>query len=206
MIGSILRIAVIILASVDFAVASTPRIMTIGPGQTLEGRFQQERHLAGMVAPLQSEGRFLLIPGHGLIWRCEKPFTTTTVITPAGLLQKVDDDEALWLPTSRVPFLRHFYDMLSGALAGDWSAMKRDFNAMQEGEAGGWRMRLTPVHADDSIGAQIESILLTGDSSVNTVEIHKTSGDWERLVFADQVISSKPLSIDDAALFDLVGK
>jgi hypothetical protein len=62
------------------------------------------------------------------------------------------------------------------------------------------------VHAEDSIGAEIESILLTGDSFVNIVEIHKTSGDWERLVFAHQVISSKPLSITDTALFDSVGQ
>jgi hypothetical protein len=204
MIG-VLRVVVIIFASIGLAAASTPRITIIGPGQTLEGRFQQERHLPGMAAPLQSEGRFLLSPGHGLIWQCEKPFTTTTVITPAGLLQKVDDD-ALRLPTSRVPFLRHFYDMLSGVLAGNWSATNSDFKAVQEGEAGEWRIRLTPVHAEDSIAAEIESILLTGDSFVNIVEIHKTSGDWERLVFAHQVISSKPLSITDTALFDSVGQ
>jgi hypothetical protein len=206
MIGSIPRIVALLLATVDSTFAPMPKIMTIAPGQMLEGRFQQERHLVGMAAPLRSEGRFLLMPGHGLIWRGEKPFITTTVITPAGILQKVEDDEALRLPASRIPFLRHFYDMLSGALAGNWSVMERDFNAVRESDGAGWRIRLTPEHADDPIGAQIDLILLTGGTFVNAVEIHKASGDWEHLVFTDQVISSKPLSTDDAGLFESVGK
>ena len=50
----------------------------------LQGRFTQERTLTGIPRPLRTEGRFLLVPGTGLIWRAEKPFATVTVITPGG--------------------------------------------------------------------------------------------------------------------------
>ena len=57
---------------------------TLEVGQVLRGHFVQERHLKGFNAPLRTEGSFVLAPGKGLIWRAEKPFAVTTVITAAG--------------------------------------------------------------------------------------------------------------------------
>src|SRR5208282_3345031 len=97
--------------------AQFPQVQTIPAGKTLQGRFVQDRHLAGMDVPLHSEGRFLLAPDKGLIWRAEKPFETVTVITPAGILQSMNGEEVQRLPAARLPFVMRFYQMLSGALA-----------------------------------------------------------------------------------------
>ena len=57
---------------------------TLTAGQTLHGRFVQERHLQGLASTLKSSGTFVLAPGKGLIWRVEDPIQTITVITPAS--------------------------------------------------------------------------------------------------------------------------
>jgi len=172
------------------------------PGEELRGDFAQERHLAGLVAPLQSVGKFTLEAGTGLIWRGEKPFATIIVITKAGILQTVDGSETQHLAAARLPFLTRFYDMLSGALSGDWSVLEHDFSVARQGAGDGWKVVLTPLRADDPMATQIQSITVTGGKFVDTVEIHRPSGDWERLAFTDQSRSTAPLSPEDAALFD----
>jgi hypothetical protein len=177
----------------------------VPPGQMLQGRFTQERQLSGMPKPLRSEGRFLLVPGQGLIWRAEKPFATVTVISPSGLAQLVEGQQTLSMPASRLPFLRPFYDMLSGALAGDWRAIERNFTVTREDSGSMWTVRLVPKKADP-VNAPFESIHLSGKSFVETVDIAKTGGDQERLVFTDQTLSPAAVPPDDARLFGSVGQ
>lgn len=188
------------------AVSSAAEPEAIAAGQMLQGRFTQERKLAGVPNTLRSEGRFLLVPGQGLIWRGEKPFATVTVITPAGLTQLVNEQPTMTLPASRLPFLRPFYDMLSGALAGEWSVIEQNFTMTREASGSPWAVRLVPKKPAEAAGAPIESIHLTGTRFVETVEIAKLGGDQERLVFADQKLSPAALSEDDTRLFGLAGK
>ena len=108
-------------------------ITALSAGQVLRGRFVQERHLHGFDAPLRTEGRFVLAPGRGLIWRAETPFAITTVITTAGLVQDVDGTETMRLPAARLPFLGRLYGMLSGALSGDWRGLEPDFVVVRSG-------------------------------------------------------------------------
>ena len=102
---------------------------TLAPGVTLQGRFIQERQLKGLSSPLKSEGSFLLAPGKGLVWRTELPIQTVTVITPAEIRQIINGSEVQRVEAARVPFVSRFYDMLNGALLGDWSAMRHDFSS-----------------------------------------------------------------------------
>ena len=194
-------LAALAILAVTVAAAAPPRqVRPLGSGEVIAGRFVQERHLSGLAAPLRSEGRFVLAAGRGLIWRGEKPFATVTVLTPAGVTQSVDGKEVQRLPASRVPFLSRFYQMLSGALAGDWTAMEHDFTIDQQGGEPLWTIVLHPRSSDDPASAQLQSITVTGDTLVEGVEIHRANGDWEHLTFLDQVLSSAPLSAEDAAL------
>ena len=95
-------------------------------GDVLRGRFVQERHMQGFAKPIRSEGTFLVAPGRGLIWRAESPFAVTTVVTPSGLVQSVNGAETTRLAAARLPFLTRLYDMMGGALAGDWQALSVD--------------------------------------------------------------------------------
>ncbi len=174
-------------------------------GQVLRGRFVQQRHLKGFSAPLRSEGRFVLAPGKGLIWRAETPFAVTTVITAAGLVQNVGETETIRLPSARLPFLARLYDMLGGALAGDWRALAGDFEVTRSGDDEAWRVVLSPRRRDDA-GIPFRSIIAKGARYVETVDIAKADGDSEDLAFLDQALSAGPLSADEARALGTLAK
>ncbi|CAA7627918.1 conserved hypothetical protein [Candidatus Terasakiella magnetica] len=171
-------------------------------GDVLRGRFVQERHLTGFAAPLRSAGSFVIAPGRGLIWRAETPFPITTVVSPAGLLQSVGGTETTRLPAQRLPFLTRLYDMMAGALAGDWRALEGSFQVMRQGAA----IKLSPLGGDDPAASQIAGITAKLGQFVDEVEIAKPGGDFDRLTFLDQSLGGGPLGADDAALLERVGK
>jgi hypothetical protein len=206
MIRGVLLALAAVLAGVGAGLAQPQQPRPLQPGEGITGRFVQERHLAGLAALLRSEGSFLLAAGKGLIWRGEKPFATVVVITPAGILQMVNGAEVQRLPVSRLPFLARFYDMLSGALVGDWSALGRDFTVDRQDTAEPWKIVLTPSRADDPAAAQLRSITVTGTKFVDAVDIQRTNGDSEHLTFFEQALTSTPLTPDNARLFEQAGR
>jgi hypothetical protein len=202
----VLRLAfVVATAGASLVSAGTPEPPPLQPGETLTGRFVQERHLAGLAAPLRSAGDFVLAAGKGLVWHSEQPFDTTVVITRTGLLQLVDKQEVQRLPAARAPFLSRLYDMLSGALAGDWRALARDFTVERGQSAAGWTVLLKPAQGDAANPAPLQSITITGAAFVDAVDIHRPNGDWDHVIFSDERRSSDPPPPDAARLLDMAG-
>jgi hypothetical protein len=175
---------------------------SLAPGQTLHGRFVQVRHLEGLASPLKSEGSFILAPGRGLIWRIEEPIQTTTVITPTAIRQIINGSEVQRIDASRVPFIAHFYDMLNGALMGDWTAMSHDFAVRTSGNRDAWSAVLTPLRPNDPIAGILKSIEVSGGKMVSGVVLNRANGDSENMAFLDQTISAAALDATDARLFD----
>lgn len=197
----ITAIAITCLASICFAQPIGPSLTS---DQSLHGRFEQTRNLKGISATLKSSGSFVLVPYKGLVWRVEQPIQTTTVITRKGVRQIINGNDVQRIEAARVPLISHFYDMLGGALMGDWSAMRHDFAVKTTGDHHAWRTLLTPLHPDDPITGALSSIVITGGAMVDRVDISRANGDSEQLTFLEQKISSAPLSADDARL--LTGK
>jgi hypothetical protein len=175
---------------------------TLVAGQTLHGRFVEERHLKGLSSTLKSEGSFVLVPGKGLIWRIEQPIQALTVMTPAAIRQIVNGSEVQHIDAARVPFIAHFYDMLNGSLIGDWSAMRHDFAVKSTGDRHAWRTVLTPLQPDDPVAGMLASIVISGGKMVDSVDINRTNGDSEHMAFLDQKVSSVPLVGEEARLLD----
>ena len=191
---------ILTLTSVCFAeLAMGP---TLAAGQTLHGRFVEERHLKGLSSTLKSEGSFVLAPGKGLIWRMEQPIQTLTVITPAAIRQIINGSEVQHIDAARVPFIAHFYDMLNGSLIGDWSAMRHDFVVKSTGDRQAWRTVLTPLQPDDPVAGTLASIVISGGKMVDSVDINRTNGDSEHMAFLDQKVSNVPLVGEEARLLD----
>ena len=165
-------------------------------GDILRGRFVQERHMQGFANPIRSEGDFVIAPGRGLIWRAETPFAVTTVVTTSGLVQSVNGKETNRLATARMPFLSRLYDMMAGALAGDWHALEGAFTVARAGKT----VILTPKGDDERTSAQIVGITATLGQFVDGVEIRKSNGDFDRLSFSDQVLNARPLDAVEAGL------
>lgn len=190
------------LMMLAFTAESAPRI---GEGEVLRGRFVQERHLTGFAAPLRSEGQFTLAPGRGLIWKTEKPFAIATIITASGLIQQVEGNQTLHLPAAKLPFLSRLYHMLSGALAGDWLGLEDDFSLTRQGSDEDWRLHLLPKQAD-SLVMPFRAIAVSGKRFAEVVTLTKPDGDFDRLTFHDQVLTSTPLTAEETAALISVGK
>lgn len=194
-----------LVADASISAAQQAPVIALNPEQSLQGGFVQERHLTGFAKPLRSEGRFLLRPDRGLIWRGERPFSAVTVITPDGLLQEVDGIESSRVPKVRLRFLDHLYAMLSGPLYGDWASIERTFSLTRSGDAQAWTIELRPRQGSDSV-LPIETMVVSGGAFVDRVEIHKPGGDWESIIFHDRVVSTGPLSHEEERLFESAGE
>jgi hypothetical protein len=177
----------------------------LAPGERLEGRFVQERHLKGFAQPLRTEGRFDLVPERGLIWRTETPFATVTVISAAGILQLVEGKETSRIDAARAPFLARLYDLLGGTLGGDWRVLERDFSVSRSGTDERWSVTLLPRNTAEAV-AQIGQMTATGGRFVETVEIRRPNGDRERLRFLEQRPVREPLAEEDERLFARLGR
>jgi len=188
------------------AFAETARGITpLAEGQVLRGRFQQLRFLEGLQAPLKSTGNFTLIPGRGLIWRAETPFSVTTVMTPGGLVQELNNREIVRMPSARLPFMSKLYAMLSGALSGDWGPLESAFQITRHDEGRNWRMRLEPTRTDDP-AMPIRTIIARGSRLLDELEVVKTNGDRDRLVILNQKLESAPPRAEELRLLDSAGQ
>lgn len=197
---------IVLMAAMPVAQLFADGIKALGQGEFLRGRFVQERVLQGFAAPLKSEGSFVLAPGQGLIWRAEKPFAVTTLMTERGLAQQSDGVTTLNLPASRAPFLAELYDMLSGALAGDWRALENDFVVVKNTSNSEWTLQLTPKSSTTKDTVPIARINVSGAEFVEHVEIVKEGGDHDDLTFLDQARVKTPLSTDELLLLKFIGQ
>jgi hypothetical protein len=192
------------LAAPMYAWAAGPT-QGLARDDVLRGRFVQERQLSGFKTPLRSEGHFVLAPARGLIWDAEKPFAVTTVITPDGLAQNVNGSQTMHLDTAKIPFLGRLYDMLGGALGGDWSRMETDFTVTRTGTPDKWRVAMVPRNADN-IAMPFRSIDVTGGRFVDVIVLTKPDGDTDTLTLVDQNLAKGPLEPAETSVFDSARK
>jgi len=190
------RIPAALLALLLLVGAADADPAAIRPGDIVRGQFVQERHLQGFSKPLLSEGRFVLAPGEGLIWTVQSPFAVTTVVTPAGLLQQAAGTESLRLPVSQVPMMSRLYQMLDAALSGNLGVLETAFAVKRDGN----RLTLVPLSNGGTAAVPFRRLDIEVDRFVETVEIHRQEGDFDRIRFSDQRLSAGPLEPDEAAL------
>lgn len=194
-----IRILVFLTALLPaWAAAAEP--VRLNPGELLRGRFVQERFLAGFDKPIRSEGSFVLAPGDGLLWQGEAPFPMVTAITQAGIVQSVDGTETSRMSSSAIPALAHLYDLMAGAVAGDWAALEGLFVVTRQGSS----VMLKPRHRD--VAMPIETITARVGRFVDEVGIVKPEGDRERLRFSAQKVVNGPLSAEEIAIFNAAGR
>jgi hypothetical protein len=191
-------VAILTLAASSRAdIGSVCPVLT--PGQTLYGRFVQERYLRGLTAPLKTAGDFVVAPAVGIIWRIDQPVPSVTVITAAGM-RRITDGDVQRLASSKVPAYAHMYASLDDAITGNWAALRQDFTVAYTGDRHAWRVILTPLQSAGSLSAHLTSVILTGGGRIDTVEINHSDGDSEHVTFLNQVVSNTPLSGPDTLL------
>jgi hypothetical protein len=168
----------------------------IDADKVLRGHFVEIHQTNGTQPPLQTSGHFVVAPAQGLLWYVEKPFPTLTIITPRGMAQDIGG-LALKLPAKN---LRHLYDMVGGALAGDWSGLESDFTITSSGTAGHWEMLLMP-RQDSQNKLPYAAITISGGNFVENIAITKTDGQQDAFSFTGAALSPAPLTDKESAAF-----
>ena len=179
--------------------------LTLTAGEVLRGRFTQQRFLQGFKAPLASTGAFILAPGRGVVWRGETPFALVTVMGPGGLVQRVAGGTTTHYPATRLPAIARLYEIFAAALSGDWQRLTAVFEVQRDGGEKDWRVTLTPLRAGDG-GLPLRSVTVRGGLYVDSVEVMRINGDWDRIEFSQQAPSRAPVDGETGELLDLVGR
>ena len=181
------------------AIEAPPGQTRIDANSVLRGSFVQELQMNATKGPLRSSGHFVVAPARGLIWSIEKPFPTSTIITPNGAAQDFGGF-AMNLPIKN---LRSLYDMVGGALAGDWNGLEKDFIIKRSGNADHWKMLLTPRQPEKP-KLPYAKIAISGSPFVENIVMTKTNGINDTLDFMDEVLSPAELTPTESAVFDKV--
>jgi len=198
----LLALCLMLLAGSAHAEGAAPQLITAG--EILRGHFLQERELAGFSRPLRSEGSFVLAPGTGLIWRGEKPFASTTIVSSAGIVQLSGNQEAMRLPAAQLPGLNRLYEVLGAALSGDIAPLRQTFTVLRSTQGDRWQIALTPLQTGGV--AQLKSLVLSGERFVEDVKIDRGGGDVDNITFLDQTVSHADLTADEKSLLQTLHK
>jgi hypothetical protein len=187
------------------AVPGRAQSLTLASGEVLRGRFTQQRFLQGFNAPLTSTGSFILAPGRGVVWRGETPFVVVTVMGPGGLVQRVSGGATTHYPASRLPAIVRLYEIFGAALSGDWRKLESIFEVRRDGTESDWKVTLTPLRSGEG-GLPLRQVVVRGGRYVDSVEVMRINGDWDRIEFSQQAPSRAPIDAETSELLDAAGR
>jgi len=168
----------------------------VDAGKILRGHFVEEHQLGNGQMPMQTSGHFVVAPAEGLIWGIEKPFPTLTIVTPHAAVQDLGG-LVIKLPAKN---LRHLYDMVGGALAGDWHNLESDFTITKSGGAAHWQMVLTPL-PDGQHKLPYKVITVSGSRFVEDIVLTKADGNIDMFTFSDETLAAAPPTPQESATF-----
>ena len=197
--------AALAAALVQSAAISQAQTLTLASGEVLRGRFTQQRSLQGFNAPLTSTGSFILAPGRGVLWHAETPFALITAMGPGGIVQRIVGGATTHYPASRLPAIVRLYEIFGAALSGDWQKLAAIFDVRREGTDKAWTVTLTPLRAGND-GLPLRHVVVRGGGYVDSVEVMRTNGDWDRIEFSQQAPSRAPLDADASELLDTASR
>jgi hypothetical protein len=187
------------------AVPGRAQSLTLASGEVLRGRFTQQRFLQGFNGPLTSTGSFILAPGRGVVWRGETPFVVVTVMGPGGLVQRVSGGATTHYPASRLPAIVRLYEIFGAALSGDWRKLESIFEVRRDGTESDWKVTLTPLRSGEG-GLPLRQVVVRGGRNVDSVEVMRINGDWDRIEFSQQAPSRAPIDAETSELLDAAGR
>ena len=192
-------------ALVHSAATGRTQSLTLASGEVLRGRFTQQRFLQGFNAPLTSTGSFILAPGRGVLWRAEAPFALITAMGPGGIVQRIGGGATTHYPASRLPAIVRLYEIFGAALSGDWQKLAAVFDVRREGTDKDWTVTLRPLRAGND-GLPLRHVVVRGSCYVDSVEVVRTNGDWDRIEFSQQAPSRAPLDAETSELLDAASR
>lgn len=142
--------------------------------QTLSGRYEQQKQLAGVPRPLKAAGTFLFVRGRGIAWLTTEPFESELVITPTDIIQREGGKVSLHLSAARQPSVRMVAEIFTAVFALDFDALAARFALYSRKVPGGWELGLRPRAGQ---GGALKQVVVGGNTQVDRVRVSDTNGD-----------------------------
>ncbi|MFR0690897.1 outer membrane lipoprotein carrier protein LolA [Enterobacterales bacterium AE_CKDN230030158-1A_HGKHYDSX7] len=144
----------------------------LGKPAVVRGEFIQEKHLRSLPQPLVSKGHFVLAKQHGLLWLLQTPLRQDYRIDDKGIARR---DASGWQQLPQRSASAQQNRLFLAVLEGDSSGLQRDFDLALSGEAGDWKLTLTPRAV--LLKQIFDSIEIAGGELVQRIELHEAQGD-----------------------------
>ncbi|HEX5068421.1 MAG TPA: outer membrane lipoprotein carrier protein LolA [Myxococcota bacterium] len=144
----------------------------------LSARFEEEKHLSLLRAPLKSEGTLYYARPDLIARKTERPAASSWVLQGETLAIRGPDGERS-LDLASAPGLQPFIEALRALLRGDLSALERGFEIAfdsPDAASGRWRIRLTPREAP--LRDAVAAIEVEGAGEIlSTFRVREVGGD-----------------------------
>ncbi|TNH05995.1 outer membrane lipoprotein carrier protein LolA [Testudinibacter sp. TR-2022] len=149
----------------------------------LQCDFRQTRQIAALSRPLESQGTLTLDKTKGVIWAQTAPFAQTVVMTPKRIYQEVQGNSKT-ISEQEQPQLFHFTALMSDIFQGEWQALQPFFDLQpQPSKSPLWHLDLLPTA--QPFNQIFNKISLSGDRTVQHIELDDKQNDTTRLVFSN---------------------
>lgn len=145
--------------------------------QTRSGRasFVEKKSIALLDQPVESSGELLYSAPDHLERRTLKPKAESMTVD-AGTLVIERGRQKHQVQLQDYPELAAFIDSIRGTLAGDRTALERNYRLSLDGTAERWTMQLLPIH--EKMQAAVRRIRIAGvRDTVRSIEITQADGD-----------------------------
>ncbi|MCL1887216.1 MAG: outer membrane lipoprotein carrier protein LolA [Betaproteobacteria bacterium] len=157
---------------------------TISKPDILCGRFDQQKYLKGIQAPLRSEGRFCIHAEKGILWRSLKPFQSTMRLKKNEIIMMQGNQVTARLDANQEPMVQMINSVLFSLISGDLSQLGNLFDIdARVNQNKTWSVLLRARQT--GLAKVINQITLQGGIYVKNVEILEKSGDRINISFSD---------------------
>lgn len=145
------------LAAQNFTFDDVCRKLSENPNMT--GDFVQEKNLKNSSRPMKSSGKFIFSPD-GLLWKTEKPFLSSMVITKKFIRQTNSKGVSNVQDISQDQIFSNISLMLTSIFNGNSQEILKVFDVKFSSSEKNWTALLTPK--DAQISSVIKSLELSG--------------------------------------------
>ncbi len=160
--------------------------------ETLEGRFEEEKHLSLLEDPLLSSGRFYFEPPDRLLWETLEPERAGFAVDGnTARSWRASPEDAEIFPLERAPGLKAFAENVFMWMEMDAARIQGTYriSVVEENPV---TLKLVPLSAESGPVDHIRIAFSADLTHARTVEIHEAGGDYTRVRFLETVLNAPP--------------
>jgi hypothetical protein len=139
----------------------------------IRAQFVQERTAPEIARPALSRGRVVVSRRDGVLWQVESPVQLALAFTRDGIIE-TGPDGVRRLRSQGRSIETQIGRVMRGILGADAETLRQGFNAVAEGSAERWSIRLVPRPRE--MARVLKEIRLGGGRHLESIEIEETSG------------------------------